>query len=85
MYLVRDMVEAKIFRIKGKILGKDEVMEFSREYKALKEEDVIETIYSDLGSKHHVKRTLIKIEEIKEISEDEITDPILEKIVKGEI
>ncbi len=73
---------AKIYRVKGKIMGKEEPMIFTKEYKAMKEEDVLESIYSDIGSRHHVKRTLIKIEEIKEISEDEITDPVLQKIVE---
>ncbi len=73
---------AKIFRVKGKIVGKEEPMVFTKEYKSLKEEDVLELVYSDIGSKHHVKRTLIKVEEIKEISKDEITDPILQKIVE---
>ena len=73
---------AKIFRVKGKVVGKEEPMVFTKEYKAMKEEDVLELIYSDIGSKHHVKRSLIKIEEVKEISEDEITDPILQKIVE---
>ncbi|AEH06084.1 50S ribosomal protein L18Ae [Methanothermococcus okinawensis] len=72
---------AKIFKITGRILGKDEPMVFTKECRALKEEDALEYIYSDIGSKHNVKRTLIKIEEIKEISEDEVTDPILQKIV----
>ena len=73
---------AKIFRIKGKVVGKEEPMVFTKEYKAMKEEDALELIYSDIGSKHHVKRSLIKIEEVKEISKDEITDPILQKIVE---
>ncbi|WP_367116330.1 50S ribosomal protein L18Ae [Methanothermococcus sp.] len=72
---------AKVFRITGRVLGKEEPMVFTKECKALKEEDALEFIYSDIGSKHHVKRTMVKIEEIKEISEDEITDLILQKIV----
>ncbi|HIP16699.1 MAG TPA: 50S ribosomal protein L18a [Methanothermococcus okinawensis] len=72
----------KIFKITGKILGKDEVMVFTKECRALKEEDALEYIYSDLGSKHHVKRTLIKIEEIKEITKDEVTDQVIQKIME---
>ena len=71
----------KIFRIKGKIVGKDEPMVFTKEYKAMKEEDAIEKIYSEIGSKHHVKRTSIKIVEVSEISVDEVQDPILQAVL----
>ena len=72
----------KIYRITGRILGKEEPMLFRKEYRALKREDAIEYLYSEMGSKHHVKRTLIKIDKIEEISEDEVTDPILQNIIK---
>ena len=39
---------------------------FSKEIVALKKEDALELVYSDLGSKHKVKRTQIKIEKIEE-------------------
>jgi large subunit ribosomal protein LX len=71
----------KIFRIKGEILGKDEPMIFTKEYRALKEEDALELLYSEVGSRHHVRRRMIKIHEVKEISEDEVTDPILKKML----
>ncbi|HIQ39358.1 MAG TPA: 50S ribosomal protein L18a [Methanothermococcus okinawensis] len=72
----------KIYRISGRILGKDEPMFFRKEYRALKKEDALEYLYSEMGSKHHVKRTLIKIEKIEEISEDEVTDPVLQSIIR---
>jgi len=72
----------KIYRITGRILGKEEPMLFRKEYRALKKEDAIEYLYSEMGSKHHVKRTLVKIDKIEEISEDEVTDPVLQSIIK---
>jgi len=72
----------KIYRISGKILSKEEPMFFRKEYRALKKEDALEYLYSEMGSKHHVKRTLIKIEKIEEISEDEVTDPVLQSIIR---
>ncbi|ABR55716.1 50S ribosomal protein L18Ae [Methanococcus aeolicus] len=71
----------KIYRIKGKIVGKDEPMVFTKEYKAMKEEDAIEKIYSEIGSKHNVKRASIKIIEVSEISADEVQDPILQAVL----
>jgi large subunit ribosomal protein LX len=47
----------------------------------MKEEDAIEKIYSEIGSKHHVKRTSIKIVEVSEISVDEVQDPILQAVL----
>jgi len=72
----------KIYRITGRIEGKEEPMFFRKEYRALKKEDAIEYLYSEMGSKHHVKRTLIKIEKIEEISEDEVTDPVIQTLLK---
>ena len=72
----------KIYRITGRILGKEEPMLFRKEYRALKKEDAIEYLYSEMGSKHHVKRTLVKIDKIEEISEDEVTDPVLQSIIR---
>ncbi|AEF96828.1 50S ribosomal protein L18Ae [Methanotorris igneus] len=71
----------KIFRIKGEVLGKDEPMVFTKEYRALKEEHALELMYSEIGSKHRVRRRMIKVHEVKEISEDEVTDPILKKML----
>lgn len=72
----------KIYRITGRILGKEEPMLFRKEYRVLKKEDALEYLYSEMGSKHHVKRTLVKIDKIEEISEDEVTDPVLQSIIK---
>ncbi|EHP86600.1 50S ribosomal protein L18Ae [Methanotorris formicicus] len=71
----------KVFRIKGEIVDKDEPMVFTKEYRALKEEDALELLYSEIGSKHGVRRRMIKVHEVEEISEDEITDPILKKMI----
>ncbi|ABR54975.1 Ribosomal LX protein [Methanococcus vannielii SB] len=73
---------AKIIRIKGKIVGKDEPMVFSKEYNVLKESDALEIMYSDMGSKHSVKRANIQVLEISEISQEEVLDPIVRKTLE---
>lgn len=69
----------KAFRVKGKfIMGKSIMSKnwqrFTKEVASLNKEEAKERIYSDLGSKHRVKRRSIKVEEIEEIAEDEITN-----------
>jgi len=73
---------AKIIRIKGEILGKDEPMVFTKEYNVLKEDDALETMYSEMGSKHSVKRAYINVLEVSEISEEDVQSPILKKTLE---
>ncbi|WP_459201600.1 50S ribosomal protein L18Ae [Methanococcus sp. CF] len=73
---------AKIIRIKGEILGKDEPMVFTKEYNVLKEDDALETMYSEMGSKHAVKRAYINVLEVSEISEEDVQSPILKKTLE---
>jgi len=72
------MSEIKIFRIYGYMLiGHDSVPEwrkFVKEIRALKLEHALEKLYSELGSKHKVKRTHIKILKVEEISPDQAVD-----------
>lgn len=74
-------MKTKIFRIQGKFMMGDSLKPFTKELKAIKEEDIREKIYSDFGSKHGIKRSKIIIEEIKEISEEEAQDPIVKALI----
>ncbi|MDI6724442.1 MAG: 50S ribosomal protein L18Ae [Methanobacterium sp.] len=76
-------MKTKIFRIQGKFMMGKSFKPFTKELKAIKEEDIQEKIYSDFGSKHGIKRNKIIIEEIKEISEDEVQDPIIKALIEG--
>ncbi len=76
----------KAFRVKGKfIMGKSIMSKnwqrFTKEVASLNEEEAKERVYSDLGSKHRVKRRNIKVEEIEEIAEDEITNSRVKHLV----
>ena len=55
---------------------------FSKEVIGNDENGAREWIYSVLGSRHRVKRRMIKIEEMKEISKDEIEDPVIKYMVE---
>ena len=70
----------KIYRVKGRFVLGSEVQVFTKEFKAVKEEDIEEKIYSIFGSKHRINRNQIKIESIEEISADEAEDHIVKAI-----
>lgn len=74
-------MKTKIFRIQGKFMMGNSLKPFMKELKAITEKDIHEKIYSDFGSKHGIKRSKIIIEEIKEISKDEVQDPILKSLI----
>ncbi len=76
-------MRTKIFRIQGKFMMGKSFKSFTKELKAINEEDIQEKIYSEFGSKHGIKRSKISIEEIKEISEDEVLDPIIKALIEG--
>lgn len=65
---------AKIFRISGWFKQGSEKLVFSRELPALSEKHALERIYSEVGSKHRVKRNLIHIEDVVEIQPEEVKD-----------
>ena len=71
----------KIYRIKGSFVMGSETQVFTKEFRAIKEEDIYEKIYSIFGSKHGIKRNLIKVDSIEEIADDEVLDPVLQAII----
>ncbi|MCC6058289.1 MAG: 50S ribosomal protein L18a [Desulfurococcaceae archaeon] len=70
--------EVKVYRITGfMLIGQDKYPQwakFVKEIRALKPEHAIERLYSELGSKHKVKRANIKIVDIVEIKPEEAED-----------
>ena len=75
-------MKTKIFRIQGKFMMGNALKPFTKELKAQIEEEIRERIYSEFGSKHHIKRNKIKIEDITEISADEVLDPVVKALLK---
>jgi len=74
-------MKTKIYRVKGKFALGEETQIFTKELKAVNKEDIFEKIYADFGSKHRIKKSMIKIEEIDEISPDEVIDPLIKALV----
>lgn len=80
--------EVKIFRITGfMLIAQDKLprwIKFVKEIRALKAEHALERLYSELGSRHKVKRANIKIVNITEISPEEATDRFVKDLERLE-
>ena len=72
----------KILRISRSFKQKRAVTSFSKEYLALTEENAIAKVYSQFGSKNRLKRNQIKIQSVLEIPKDDVTDQLIEKVIK---
>lgn len=73
--------EKKVYRVTGSFLMGSRYQTFTKEVMT---SDPKEKIYSDFGSSHKVKRRNIKIDDVKELKNDEITDSLLKQLAKGE-
>ncbi|MCJ7425240.1 50S ribosomal protein L18Ae [Candidatus Bathyarchaeota archaeon] len=74
----------KVFRVTGEIRKPNLKTSFKQEIIAAKPENAVEKVYAELGSKHRVKRFHIKINSVDEVSPEDITNPLLKKLVLGE-
>ncbi len=71
----------KAFKVTGQIFKPRLNTPFVRELLAEKSEHAVEKVYAEIGSRHRVKRCHIKINDVHEITADQIINPILKKIV----
>ncbi len=69
--------EVKIYRIIGEYRKNLMKIRFSKEVRALKPEDALEIVFSEIGSSHKVKRRDIKILEVKEINPEEVKSVLI--------
>jgi large subunit ribosomal protein LX len=73
-------MKTKIFKIQGRFIMGQGLKHFTKELKAVSEDDIREKIYSEFGSKHRISRSKIFIEEITEISEEDALDPMIKAL-----
>jgi large subunit ribosomal protein LX len=78
------MNRLKVFRVTGEIKKPNLKTSFRKEIIAVKPEHAVEKVYTELGSKHRVKRFHIKIISVEEVPADKIEDPVLKKYATGE-
>ncbi len=76
------MAEVKLFRVEGYIKKPREKIFFRKEYRALTEREVLEKVFSELGSKHRAKRAEIVINQLKEIEPEEASDPVIRQMLE---
>lgn len=69
------MTQKKAFRIEGTFpMGINRNQRFAKELLGQDKDDVTERLYSLLGSEHGVERRRIKIDTVKELKPDEVTN-----------
>ncbi|MEM1689221.1 MAG: 50S ribosomal protein L18Ae [Candidatus Hadarchaeales archaeon] len=73
----------RIFRIEGSFKQGLWKQKFRKEIIGFSERQVLEKVLSDIGSKHGVKRCMIKIEKIEEISPEEVRDQRIKLMLGG--
>jgi len=78
------MSQVKVFRVIGKIRKPNFQTDFRKEVRALKQEEAVERIYMELGSKHRAKRFQIKIIKVEEVKPEEIESLLVRKLTLGE-
>jgi large subunit ribosomal protein LX len=71
----------KVFRVTGEIYKPNLKTDFVKELVADKAEHAEEKIYAEIGSRHRVKRCHMKVTKVEEVTPEEITNPILKKMV----
>ncbi len=79
------MSEVKVFRVTGEIRKPNYQTGFRKEVRAVKPEDAVEKIYTEVGSKHRAKRFQIKIIKVEEVPPEEIESFTVRKLTLGEI
>jgi large subunit ribosomal protein LX len=65
------LTEVKTFRITGEVKKPRTTIPFSLEMRATKEQEAIEKIYTDMGSRHKARRLEIKLKKIEELKTGE--------------
>ncbi|MFW9780321.1 MAG: 50S ribosomal protein L18Ae [Candidatus Heimdallarchaeota archaeon] len=76
--------DVKIFRIKGEFKQRNKVTAFSKELCEIKEENAIEKLMQDLGSRNRLKRNQIRVSSIQEISPDDVQDPMIKQLISAD-
>ncbi|MHA1484764.1 MAG: 50S ribosomal protein L18Ae [Candidatus Thorarchaeota archaeon] len=74
-------MDTKVWRAVGKYKKNKRTFTFTKELIALKESHARERIFSELGSRHRVKRRSIEISEVVEIKPEEVVSLKLRTIL----
>ncbi len=76
--------DVKVYRVTGLALFSPDKLrrwqKFVIEVRAVKEKDAVEKIFSELGSRHKLKRSHIKVLSVKEIEVSEARNKLVREI-----
>mgnify|MGYP001772650592 CR=1 FL=1 len=81
-------MEVKTYRVTGYMLISHDRyptwQRFTKDIRGVSEKEVLEKVYSILGSNHKVKRYHIRIERIEEIDPSASRDPFIRQVANAE-
>lgn len=72
------------FNVKGTIVINNEKIQFSKVTRATSEEDAKAKVFLHYGSKHKIKRQLIKVTSVNSVKSEQIDDPIGQEFSSSE-
>ena len=73
----------KYYSVQGTLIINKEKIQFSKDIRASAENEAKEKVYLHYGSKHKIKRQVIKISSVKEMKKAQIDDPLGEEFSKA--
>jgi large subunit ribosomal protein LX len=73
------IMPVKVFRIQGTYIRLNKQFKFSREVRAMTEEQAREQLYTEIGSFHRVKRQKITINQVTEIPPTEAKSLVIRR------
>lgn len=74
----------KYFNVQGTLIINKEKIQFSKVIRASAENEAKEKVFLHYGSKHKIKRQIIKISSVKEMKKNQVDDPVGEEFSKAE-
>jgi len=74
-------MKVKVFKITGEMWTRGGRQKVYLEKTGVNEKEVLERVLSELGSRHKLKRKLVRIKEIAEINLDEVRKPLIKELL----
>lgn len=75
-------MKKKAYKIKGEFYMKNSWQPFKKEVVSSSKPKAKEKVLSIIGSKHGVKRRMIKIKEVNEIPPEEVENPVVKYLLE---
>ncbi|KAA0002649.1 MAG: 50S ribosomal protein L18a [Thermoplasmata archaeon] len=73
----------KAYRVEGKFYAKNMWYPFKKEIVSSSKVKAKEKVLSIIGSNHRVKRKKVEIKEVKELSPEEVEDPVVKYLIEN--